>query len=160
MKKQTKMTILVLFLVITMFGSTFAFLIISGLTSPETQKQEERQTAPTQYVVDGYVDFQSSQNFLARGYTLLEFHRPEGCCPEFSAVVDSAPAELGYQLIVQRIPDSRNFFLAESFRNRKTFNATEPLQLILELCDVLASPPLDCAFNQLDANATQQNSTQ
>ena len=151
MKKQTKMTILVLFLVVTMFGSSAAFLIVGGLAPPKQQEQQG-QTTPTQFVVDGYLDFASHDNFLSRGYTLIEFHAPKDCCPDFTANVEALPAELEFQMVVQKIEDEDIYFKAESFHNRKQFNATTVLQVLFELCDVLASPPPDCAFR---GNATR-----
>jgi hypothetical protein len=153
MKKQTKMAILVVFLALTMFGSSAAFIIVSGFAPPQQSQQERK--APERFVVDGYVDFASHDSYLSQGYTLLEFHYQEGCCPELIANVEALPAELEFQMVVQKVPDTKNYFVAESFRGRRQFNATGVLEVLFGLCDVLASPPPDCAFREEPVNSTQ-----
>jgi len=160
MKKQKKMTLLALFVVFTMFGSSFAFIIVGGFGSPSNRGQDpqgEQITAPTEFVVDGYISFQNANTFLQRGYTLLEFHRPEGCCPNFQATINALPSELDFQMVVQNIEDDDTFFAAESFRGRKDFNATTILDVIFELCDVLASPTPDCAFREVENTTPLSN---
>ena len=86
---------------------------------------------------------------------MLEFHRPEGCCPTFQATINALPSELDFQMVVQNVEDDNDiFFVAESFRGKKEFNATTVLDVIFELCDVLASPTPDCAFREVDENTT------
>lgn len=154
MKKSTKQMIIVGFLAFTLLGSSIAFVIGSGLgTLTGDQQQQQGQATPTQFVVNGYLDSASHNNFLSRGYTLMEFHYQEGCCQDLLASVDELPAELEFQLVVQKIPDKKTYFLAESFRERMQFNATTVLQVLYGLCDVLAAPPPDCAFR---GNSTQR----
>ena len=147
MKKAIKQTVVVLFMVIVLFGSSFAFILGSSLdTFFGGPQQQTNQATPTRFVVSGYLDPGSHDNFLRSGYTLLEFHYQEGCCADLLADIGELPAELEFQLVVQKIVDEKKYFFAESFRDSKEFNATSGLQVLFELCDILAVPPTDCAF--------------
>lgn len=146
MKKQTKNMLWVFFIIFIMFGSSFAFILMSVV--PE---QSQTQTnLPTNYVIDGYLDETFKQAYIQRGLTILEFHYYEGCCPDLIVYTESLPGELENQIIVEKILDnpigSNPRISLESIRGIEERNVSSMDDIFSPLCNILVKPPIDCAL--------------
>lgn len=147
MKKDTKKLLLVGFLALTMFFSSIAWIIFSV---PFGQPQTEGEVnIPDNLIVDGYVSNATAIPLLQRGYSVMEFHYYSGCCPDLISFVDALPADLEYQIIVQKITDSNSTWAyVRSLRGEKEWNITTVSDLLPSLCEILLKPPLECGLMQ------------
>lgn len=142
MKKQTKKLMWVFFIVFIMAGSSIAYIIIG--TIPEIEEQEQQ---PKEFVIEGKLNETLKEIYIGKGYTVMEFHYYENCCPSLLAYVDSLPEELNHQLIVEKIKDSEHsWVLIESINDRKEGNVTKMIEVFELLCNVLIKPPMDCGL--------------
>jgi len=154
MRKQTKRLMWVIFIVIVMFGSSFAFIIISVVPEKPIPKPEE----PTEFIVDGMINQSQKELWISMGYTIMEFHYYENCCADLQIYVDALPEELNNQLVVEKIQDGTGpSMIAESRFGKEEKNVTTLQDVFMPLCGILTKPPADCGFMQL--NITQLNIT-
>jgi len=155
MKKQTKKLILVGFLALTMFFSTIAWVIFSGI--PVGPQQQSGQTqVPENFVVEGYLNSDTAAQLLQRGYSIMEWHYYGGCCPDLMLFVEAMPAELEYQLLIQKIADAANETRASvrSLRGEQQWSVSSAGDLLGPLCEILLKPPVECGLMQF-GNVTQ-----
>ncbi|MEM7817776.1 MAG: hypothetical protein QXL81_03075, partial [Candidatus Aenigmatarchaeota archaeon] len=95
-----------------------------------------------------------------RGYSVMEWHYYEGCCPDLMLFVEGLPAEVENQLIVQKVADSDwTWANVKSLRGERSWNVTEFDDLLGPLCEVLLKPPVECGLMQFgNATAAPENS--
>lgn len=157
MKKETKRMLIVVFLALTMFFSSAAWIIVGAAPLNQQRQGGENQT-PENFVVEGRMNESVADGFFQRGFSLMEWHSYVGCCPDLTAFAEGLPAELEYQLILQKISDSnQTWATVRSLRGEATWNVTQISELLGPLCDVLLKPPIDCGlmrFGNESANAT------
>jgi len=148
--KREKKALIAMLVIVIMFASSFAFIIIgySGLGTNQQQEQSNLSLIPPDFIFKGYADYNLKHQLLQRGATFLEWHHPSGCCPDLDLFVKSLPEELEFQALVQDIVenDSRTWIFAESILGTLSYNVTNKNQIILPLCKVLVKPPIECAF--------------
>ncbi|MFH1630814.1 MAG: hypothetical protein ABIA21_01150 [Candidatus Aenigmatarchaeota archaeon] len=150
--KSIKKKMIGLFIVIIFFASSIAFIAFQSF---DTTIQEPTNTKlPDNMVIDGNLDEAVSYEFYRRGYTIIEFHYFENCCPDVLSTMDTLPQQLefdgGYQIIIQKIKEnislSYPWVFADSIYGNVTYNITNISIIIPPLCNILAKPPMECGL--------------
>jgi hypothetical protein len=151
MKKQTKKLVWAMFIIIVMFGSSFAYVIIS--VTPETPAPQIQQ--PKEFVVNGQINQTLRDGYLSLGYTILAFHYYENCCQDVQFYAEALPAELNNQLIVEKIQDGTGPSISvESRLGTDARNITSASDILESLCKVMPKPPADCGLMVLNITAS------
>lgn len=157
MKKQAQKTIMTIIIVFLLAMSTIAFVFLSNF--PADQQQQTQVTKPGQSIVEGYLNETDRQIYLSNGFTIMEYHYYEGCCKEISQYIDFLPEFLDNQLMIQKIQDTEYYINIESFLGVKEKTTPQNnIELLSNLCDILAKPPVDCGLIKSEtSNASANN---
>jgi len=154
MKKETKKILIVLFLAFTMFFSSAAWIILGAAPM---SAQQSTPPFPESMVVEGRLNESIAAALLQRGYSIMEWHYYEGCCPDLMLFVEGLPAEVENQLVVQKIADSNlTWASARSLRGEQSWNVTDFSDLLEPLCGVLLKPPVECGLMQFGTAASNE----
>jgi hypothetical protein len=159
MRKSQKTQLIVLIMVILMFGSSFAFIILGNEPKQETISEFK-------YIYDEPIDDSVRSNYLRNGFTILQFHYNGSCCEETLIYLDQMPNDnsLKYQgitqIIVEKIiEDTEPYIVAESMYDLQQNNRTSFQDIFHTLCNVLVAPPTECGFMQLNWTGLEDNTT-
>ncbi len=160
MKKDQKRQLIVLFMVVAMFGSSFAFIIMNAFG------EEPQQQNSIEFIVDYQLEQWQKDEYISRGFTVMEFHYKEGCCQDFLVYINSIPnvddlkVSGTSQVITQKIlSDTENpYVVVESIYGREERNVSSIMDIFSSLCLVLAMPPSDCAASKIEWDKTNKTS--
>jgi hypothetical protein len=159
MKKQTKTIITTLVIVIIMGFSTIAFVVLERI--PETGVQTIEK--PTKFVYDGKLNESYREAYMKMGYSLLEFHRYQGCCQMLEFQIEALPEYLD-GLIIEKVDNESTrqtgpYVRAESILSETQTNSTNFTDIFNAICTTLPKPPIDCGLMQtnttFDKNTTK-----
>jgi len=146
--KDSRKKLIVLFIVVIFFGSSLAFIIFEATQYqvPSTQATK----IPDNMVVDGRLSNETVSQLYQNGYTIMEFHYYENCCPDIISTIESLPSELQYQILVQKIKDNpagqAPWVDVRSIYGNNAYNITGITEIIPPLCKVLVKPPMECGL--------------
>jgi len=149
MKKETKKQLLVIVIALVMFFSSAAWIIVGAAPlNPQTPGVQTQ--VPSNYVVEGKLDDTVATQYFQNGFSLMEWHYYDGCCADLMLFVDALPAELEYQLLIQKINDTSNETWASvhSLRGEQQWNVSSASELLPPLCEILLKPPVECGLMQ------------
>ena len=152
MRKQTKRRIWAFIIIFIMFGSTIAFVALGIFTgTPPQQQQQQEVSTPVKFVVDEKIDLSTREQYIQRGYSILEFHYYENCCRELQFYIGTMPENLEFQLIVEKRKDlntdDQPWISIESLQGSMEKNVTDISDLFEPVCTILLKPPPDCFLN-------------
>ena len=159
MNKDKKKQIIGLFVIVVFFGSTFVFIAFDALLNQTASGNTNpgNTAIPDGFVSEGKLNENTIAQLYQNGYTIAEFHYYEGCCSEIVSSVIKLPAELEYQIVIQKIPDSElgsmPWFSAKSVYGEANYTLSSISNITQPLCSVLVKPPLECGLAALGNNS-------
>ncbi|MBI5347548.1 MAG: hypothetical protein HZB66_02985 [Candidatus Aenigmarchaeota archaeon] len=164
MKRKQKNQIIVIFMVLAMFGSTLGFVVMNAF--PEEKKQEQK----IDFIVNHTLGQEAKDDYMKRGFTLMEFRYKEGCCEDLLIYVDSIPNIDDFkvqdvpQVITQKIfTDTETpYVFVESAYGSGMRNVSTLSDVFNALCLVMVFPPTECGaakINWTESNRTSLNIT-
>ncbi len=152
MKFKIKPAYIGIFLIGTMFVSTFAFVILQSVYyNPQQPKIE----LPTTNVVNSKISLDQQNFLLSQGRTIMTYQYSESCgyCLEQRQFLEQLTknSKLSNQLFLE-VLDSKNelpsLTLVSYYGQRDVANATQE-EVIPALCQILVSKPVECALQQV-----------
>ncbi len=152
MKFKIKPAYIGIFLVGTMFVSTFAFVVLQGVYyNPQQSKIE----LPTTNVVNSKLNLDQQNLLLSQGRTIMTYQYSESCgyCLEQRQFLEQLTknSKLSNQLFLE-VLNSKNelpsLTLVSYYGQRDVANATQG-EVIPALCQILVSKPVECALQQV-----------
>jgi len=142
-----KMKIIALFFIVLMFGSTFAYGIMSLFSQPTNQLQ-----MPQDKVLN-YELNEQQRTYLLRGYyTLVEYRYPSGCleCIDMKKELERITVNSDGQIYLQEILSSGTEKITiTSLNGAKTITKPTVNQTQEAVCDILLQRPIWCVTSQL-----------
>lgn len=137
------MKTIALVFIFLMFGSTFAYALLSSFRS-----QEEEIQMPEGMILTYELNEKQIRYLRSRGYTLIKYSYPTGCldCVGVINNLERITQNSEGQIFLQEIStvDTSPKFTITSLRGEKTINNPTNEEIENTVCDYLLSRPLWC----------------
>ena len=150
MKKSMKKMIFLIFVVITFFGSSIAFVVVNLGGVPQ---QQEKLEPLKSFVIEGDIDPRLEQAYLSNGFTFLKYYYAEKDAvleQYIDALPDLTITNFNQkQLYVQKISSNNNRIIIRGPSGEALLtsgNITE-IAIYQTLCSTLLFAPPECALN-------------
>ncbi len=161
--KKIKPAYIGILLIFLMFGSTFAYAVIQSVSTPSQQSNQN--PLPTGIIDYELSDFQTTE-LLRNGYTLMRYNYNITCvkCGQDRLMIEQL-AEIDKfknQIVVQELVSGNPGELTiTSVYGQETLSDFVADDVIVSLCKLLVSPPVECAVLQFQnsSNSSATNST-
>jgi len=142
-----KMKIIALFFIMLMFGSTFAYGIISLFNQPTDQFQ-----TPQDKIITYELNEQQRTYLLQRYYTLVEYRYPSGCleCISMKNELERITFNSDGQIYLQEILSSGTEKVTiTSLKRAKTISKPTVNETQEAVCDIMLQRPMWCVTSLL-----------
>jgi len=142
-----KMKIMALFFIVLMFGSTFAYGIMSLFGEKGNQLQ-----IPQDKILNYELNEQQKTYLMQRGYTLIKYDYSSGCleCIDVKSNLERITQNSDGQIYLQEITlEASNKINIVSLNGQKTINKPTVNQTEEAVCNLLLQRPLWCLTSQL-----------
>lgn len=142
-----KMKIVALFFVVLMFGSTFAYGIMSLFNQPTDQLQ-----IPSDKIINYELNQQQKSYLMGKGYTLIEYRYPSGCldCVDIRKNLERITMTSDGQIYLQELlSDGSDKVTITSFNGQKVLIDPDVNQTEETVCNLLLQRPIWCVTSQL-----------
>ena len=142
-----KMKIIALFFIVLMFGSTFAYGIMSLFNQPSDQLQ-----IPQDKILNYELNEQQRTYLLRRYYTLVEYRYPSGCieCVDMRGELEKITMNSDGQIYLQEIlSDGSDRITITSLNGAKTITKPSINETQEAICNILLQRPIWCVTSQL-----------
>jgi len=142
-----KMKIIALFFIVLMFGSTFAYGIMSLFNQPTDQLQ-----IPQDKILNYELNQQQKTYLMRRGYTLVEYRYSSGCleCIDIRNNLERITMTSDGQIYLQEIlSDGSDKISITSLNGQKTITNPTINQTEDTICNLLLQRPIWCVTGQL-----------
>ena len=143
-----KMKTMSLFFILLMFGSTFAYAILSSFTG-----QNEEIQIPQEKILNYELDEQQRSYLRSRGYTLIEYSYSTGCleCIDVKNKLERITQDSEGQIYLQEltIVGSSSKLTVTSLNGQKILNNPSVEEIETTVCDFLMKRPLWCVTSKI-----------
>ena len=153
--KLNAMTIAAILFMVLMLGSTIAYSFIQAINYGLGGGSSKTQL-PSTNIIDYQLSIDQEQLLLTQGKTVMKYSYSSTCveCLTFANQLEGLANSMNGQVFVEKLlQTSANQTAAltlTSSQNSKIYSNPTTNDLIDGLCDVLISPPVDCAVRKLN----------
>jgi len=153
--KLNAMTIAAILFMVLMLGSTIAYSFIQAINYGLGGGSSKTQL-PSTNIIDYQLSIDQEQLLLTQGKTVMKYSYSSTCveCLTFANQLEGLANSMSGQVFVEKLlQTSANQTAAltlTSSQNSKIYSNPTTNDLIDGLCDVLISPPVDCAVRKLN----------
>ncbi len=149
MKKSTKNKIIVLFVILVLFSSSFAFIVLGVYNFNNGEQNTPQQL--DQSVIKGEITQETELAYIQAGYTFLKYYYKEGA---FLGYIESLPETFRtnngvYQLFVQEIPSENEYMTVTSAKNVVNVDNLTQGSIFSALCETVSFKPAECIIGTL-----------
>jgi len=142
------MKTMALVFILLMFGSTFAYAILSSFTG-----QNEEIQIPQESILNYELNEQQRKYLRSRGYTLIEYSYPTGCleCIDVKNKLEQITQDSEGQIYLQELTvvGSSSKFTVTSLNGQKILNNPSVEEIETTVCDLLMNRPLWCVTSKI-----------
>jgi len=142
--KMSSQKLIALIFIIVMFGSTFAYAILSAFRTPE-----ETIEIPNQRIIDYKLDELQRSYLLQRGYTLIGYSYFTGCleCANLKNKLEEITLNSDDQIFLQELVSTESVSTSlsiASLKDQKTLDNPTDEEIESTVCEILINRPLWC----------------
>ena len=141
-----KMKIVALFFIVLMFGSTFAYGIMSLFNQPTEQLQ-----IPGEKIINFELNKGQRSYLMRRGYTWVEYRYSSGCleCIDVRENLEKLTMTSDGQIYLQELLSDENKITVTSLNGQKSVTNPTIDQTEDEICNLLMQRSIWCVTSQL-----------
>jgi len=153
--KLNAMTIAAILFMFLMLGSTIAYSFIQAVNNGLGGGTSKTQL-PSTNVIDYQLSIDQEQLVLTQGKTVMKYSYSSTCveCLTFANQLEGLANSMNGQVFVEKLlqtsANQTATLTLTSSQNSKIYSNPTTNDLIDGLCDVLISPPVDCAVRKLN----------
>ena len=150
MRKSTKTKIMVLFVILILFSSSLAFIVIGAYDFGSTQENNEQVLNSS--VIKGEIDQQTEAAYIQNGYTFLKYEYTAQST--IMAYIESLPqlfktSDGTNQLFVIEIQSDKDSITVTSYKNTITVDNLTESSILSALCETVYVKPADCIIGSI-----------
>ena len=149
--KLDKKTVVSLFFIILMAGSTATYALLQAVRQPVTEVN-----LPSSNVVNYELTEEQENLLMQNGKTILKYIYSQSCegCLQKKNVLDSVAADKTFsdQVMVEQILSSKQglpILTVVSYRGQKVLTNYTNDDLVDALCEMMVQPPVGCAVRKI-----------